>query len=362
MEETKRGAIALLGATGFTGQLIAAELAKQSTPFILAGRSAGKLTALQNQLNAPNLLKTVVATPDNPASLAELFKPPTAIVINCVGPFTDLGEPVIKAALESGIHYIDITGEQVYIAQMLDRYHAVATEKGCLIIPACGFEYAVGNWAAAHAVAGLEPLDNINIFLTAQNASTSRGTQLSALKLLSNAGYGWKNGKRTAHLTAHKSTVVNFPVPFGKRRTIWIPSGEIVTLPRHVKVQNINAYMSLGGILPYVTRLGFFMLPLAASALSLLMRDGKKYTPEPHKRKPFDWAIIIEASGSKGKSTVTLQGQDVYGLTAHITLYAAQQLLAGNYTKPGVLGVAHALAYQPALEMLQAVGVKVQKC
>jgi short subunit dehydrogenase-like uncharacterized protein len=359
MTEKPPKVIALLGATGFTGQLIAAELAKRQMPFIIAGRNAAKLAALQSELNSPSLLKTMVATPDNPASLAELFKPPTALVINCAGPFTDLGEPVVKAALEAGIHYLDITGEQVYIARMLDRYHATATEKGCLVIPACGFEYAVGNWAVAQAVEGLEPLDHISVAIAVKNISTSRGTRLSALKLLGNAGYGWKNRQRTAHLTAHKSKVINFPPPFGKRRTVWIPSGELVTIPRHIKVQNMDGYISLPGIMPYISRLTFFMLPLTSGLLTFFMGSGKNYTPDPHNRKPFEWVVQVEAISSKGNKTVSWQGQDVYGLTALITAYAAGQILAGNYPKAGVLGVAHALDYRPALEMLQQAGVKI---
>jgi short subunit dehydrogenase-like uncharacterized protein len=359
MSENKPTVIALLGATGFTGQLIAAELANQKLPFIIAGRNPAKLTALQQQINSEYLIKSVTASPDNPASLAELFAAPTALVINCAGPFTDLGEPVVKAALAANIHYLDITGEQLYIAQILDRYHTQAVEQNCLVIPACGFEYAVGNWAAAWAAENLEPLDHLTISVAARNASTSRGTQLSALKLLSNAGYGWQNGKRTAHLTAHKSKVIEFPRPFGKKRSVWVPFGDLVTLPRHIKVQNIDGYMAMSGLAPYLTRLFFFMLPLVSPIASALLGSGKNYVPDPHNRKLFEWALTATATGQKGSRTVILQGQDVYGLTAKITAYAARQILAGNFTKAGVLGTAHALDYQPALKMLQENGVKL---
>ena len=34
------------------------------------------------------------------------------VVISCAGPFAKFGEPVLRAALHAGAHYVDTTGEQ----------------------------------------------------------------------------------------------------------------------------------------------------------------------------------------------------------------------------------------------------------
>lgn len=44
------------------------------------------------------------------------------LVINVVGPFGQLGEPMVKAALECGVHYLDTTGEQDWTLRIRDRY------------------------------------------------------------------------------------------------------------------------------------------------------------------------------------------------------------------------------------------------
>lgn len=33
------------------------------------------------------------------------------VIINCCGPYRFFGEPVIKACIESGSHYLDVSGE-----------------------------------------------------------------------------------------------------------------------------------------------------------------------------------------------------------------------------------------------------------
>lgn len=62
------------------------------------------------------------------------------IVLNCVGPFTTYGEPVIKACIDENTHYVDITGEPQFIEAMPDKYHEEAKAKNLFIINACGLD------------------------------------------------------------------------------------------------------------------------------------------------------------------------------------------------------------------------------
>ena len=84
--------IAVLGATGFTGRLIAHDLAKQDVLLILAARNAGKLQALAKEVAAA---ETMVVDVRDAAALDALAQR-AQVVINCVGPFVDYGEPVVR--------------------------------------------------------------------------------------------------------------------------------------------------------------------------------------------------------------------------------------------------------------------------
>ncbi len=117
------GPIVVYGATGYTGRLVSAELARRGATFTVAGRSAAKLAALADSLDtAPE----VAAVPiDDAAGLRALLDGAGA-VIACAGPFVEHGGPVVAAAAETGTHYVDTTGEQPFIRSVFDRWGPIA--------------------------------------------------------------------------------------------------------------------------------------------------------------------------------------------------------------------------------------------
>ena len=46
----------------------------------------------------------------------------------------------MKACVEAGTHYCDITGETPFIRRIIDKYHDEAVENGVFIVPSCGFD------------------------------------------------------------------------------------------------------------------------------------------------------------------------------------------------------------------------------
>src|SRR3954451_18259480 len=150
--------IVLYGPTGYTGRLVTRELVDAGADFVLGGRNAEKLSALSRELGqgAP----TRVASVDDDTSLRALLDG-ADVLINCAGPFTHAGEPVVRAAVEAGVHYIDSTGEQTFIRTVFDRYGAAAESRGVALVPACGFDYVPGDCIARIAARGHEPLDEL---------------------------------------------------------------------------------------------------------------------------------------------------------------------------------------------------------
>src|SRR5262245_61865164 len=104
--------IAVYGATGYTGRLVAAELAEAGADFVISGRNPVKLEALRADLGLESA--PVTASIYDPGSLRALLADCSA-VINCAGPFVKLGEPVLRAAIETGTHYLDTSGEQPWM-------------------------------------------------------------------------------------------------------------------------------------------------------------------------------------------------------------------------------------------------------
>lgn len=142
--------IIILGASGFTGKYVVREALKffdasSSSPLktlALAGRNPSKLAqALEwaAHPNPPPAIPILTADTTNPPSLRRLCSQ-ARLILNCVGPFRLYGEPVVAACVESGCDYLDICGEPEFMERMEAAYHEKASEKGSLVVSACGFD------------------------------------------------------------------------------------------------------------------------------------------------------------------------------------------------------------------------------
>src|ERR1044072_2290628 len=99
--------IALYGATGFTGELIARELKRAGANFLITGRDARKLEALSEELGGVPFKAVPVG---DAAGLRKMLEP-CSVVVACAGPLGLYGEAVVEAAGEAGKHYLDTSGE-----------------------------------------------------------------------------------------------------------------------------------------------------------------------------------------------------------------------------------------------------------
>ncbi len=142
--------VVVYGASGFAGRVVAQHLMK-SLPeskseseskvsdirVAIAGRDELKLRELQQSCEIKP--KIIIAKLDDEESLNRMVKS-TNVVLNCAGPFAKYAEPVIKACVENGTDYLDISGEPLFVRDMMNKYEARAKETGARIIPFCGFD------------------------------------------------------------------------------------------------------------------------------------------------------------------------------------------------------------------------------
>lgn len=76
----------------------------------------------------------------------------TKVVLSTAGPFIKIGTPIVKACVDCGTNYCDITGESPWIRQLIDQFHDTAVEKKIHIVPACGFDsipFDIGSYMIA---------------------------------------------------------------------------------------------------------------------------------------------------------------------------------------------------------------------
>ena len=138
--------IVLFGATGFTGGLTAEYLAANASAdcrWALAGRNPAKLAAVRKRLAGidPALADLPLLTADtSDADSLRAVAEATRVVITTVGPYLQLGEPLVAACAAAGTDYVDLTGEPQFVDEMYLAHHDAAVASGARLVHACGFD------------------------------------------------------------------------------------------------------------------------------------------------------------------------------------------------------------------------------
>ena len=142
------GEIWIVGATGRSGRMIAANLAGRHD-LVLAGRDATRLHELAGRVGGT--ARTVAgATPE--ALAGEIGRARPAVVINLIGPFTRTAAPIVRAC-PPGTGYVDLSNELFGIKGLLDR-HDEAVAAGRTVVTGAGFGVLGTEALALHLCAG----------------------------------------------------------------------------------------------------------------------------------------------------------------------------------------------------------------
>jgi len=135
--------LTLFGATGFVGRLVAEHLAGAApggTRIALAGRSRARLEAVRDGLGpAAADWPLLEADSADSESLRELARR-TRVVVSTVGPYQRHGLPLVEACVAAGTDYADLTGEVLFVRELIERWHEPARASGARIVVSCGFD------------------------------------------------------------------------------------------------------------------------------------------------------------------------------------------------------------------------------
>jgi len=144
MKPSSKFDIVVYGASGFTGQLVAEYLASRyaedsDLKWAMAGRSLEKLAGVRDAIGAPADTPLIAADAADPASLRGMIEQ-TRLVLTTVGPYQFYGSELVAACAASGIDYMDLCGEPLWMRKMIDAHEAEAKSSGGRIVFSCGFD------------------------------------------------------------------------------------------------------------------------------------------------------------------------------------------------------------------------------
>ena len=204
-------AVILYGATSFVGQITAHYLTNflsnaknkdgSNITWAIAGRDEDKLNTLQSKLESK--VDIIIANSKDPASLDDMTKQ-TQVIISTVGPYLKYGEPLIKSCAENGTDYVDLTGEAIFIKDMMDKYQDTAKQSGARIVNSCGFDSIPSDLGVyflqekAEEKFG-ETCNVINMRVKAAKGGISGGTIASMASIFEEAGEDKSRRKQVAN-------------------------------------------------------------------------------------------------------------------------------------------------------------------
>jgi short subunit dehydrogenase-like uncharacterized protein len=304
--------IAVYGAYGHTGKFIVAALYHRGFKPLLCGRDQHQLEHLCRIY--PDL-PIAVADINDASSLDHAFSE-AQLIINCAGPFLDTAEPIIQSAIRLRKHYIDLSAEQQSVLDVFEKY-SDTKELGINIIPAVAFYGGLGDLLSTHLTASWSRIDSINIFIGLSSWRPTKGTKLTGQRNHFTK-VEWVEGKLEP-ITPSSPFEKEFPHPIGTQAMIAVPLSEIITLSRHLNVQNIKTYINKNAI----------------DDLRAEATEGPNTINTKNRSSQIFNIQVVATSGDKSK-TISAHGQDIYAVTAPLVVEAAIRILGNQQLLRGV--------------------------
>jgi short subunit dehydrogenase-like uncharacterized protein len=349
--------ILLFGATGFTGRLTAKALARRGASFAICGRNRAKLESLAQKTGSPDVH---IAQAGDTAALVRALEG-VRVLVTSVGPFSELGYTAANAAIEAGVHYIDSTGEVLFVDRLLREFDARARAAGVAMAPAIGFDEVPADVGITLACEGMSRPSAKVTYATPTTAS--RGTLQSVLELLASQGFRVSAGKLRSLTSGDCERWAPMPPPLGVRRSISAPMAIGRIAPLHIDLESLDSYMTIGTFRHAAFKVGF---PLVRGGLAIrpvrdLVWKAIRRLPEGPvgDARRARWTVLVEARSNERFRNVVVVGRDVYGLTAELLASSAIVMSDDEYVASGVLAPVDAIGLETLHKELVDNGVNI---
>jgi short subunit dehydrogenase-like uncharacterized protein len=337
MERHRTGRWLLYGANGYTGELIAREAVRRGARPVLAGRSQSRIAALAEELG----LEHRVFGLDNAAALRNGIDE-FDLVLHCAGPFSATAEPMMRACILTGTHYLDITGEiSVFEDAFLLDQEARAAD--IVICPGVGFDVVPTDCVAAALRDALPGATRLALGYDSRSG-LSPGTAKTMVEGIPLGCSVREDGEIRQVPLAHKTRRIDFGN--GEKLAMTIRWGDVATAYRSTGIPNVEVYIPASPRL--VSRLRKVNLIRSVFGWGPVQRILKRRIektvrgPTEEQRRDADMFVWGEAESLTGeRRTARVRTANGYDVTVTASLGIVDILLQGGaaagYATPSML-------------------------
>jgi short subunit dehydrogenase-like uncharacterized protein len=295
----------IYGATGYTGRMATEHAVAAGLKLILAGRDTARLVPLAAELGVEYRAFGL----QDDAAVQEAISD-VSVLLNCAGPFAKTAEPLVTAAIRSGVHYLDVAAEldSYLLAETLDE---AAQAAGVMLLPGSGGSVAMLGCLAGHAAQRLSTVRRMGIALHV-TGSMSRGSAISAAENMTTEVLHRVDGTLASR---NPADVREFDFGTGPLICQPVTLPDLVTIWKATKIPNIETFVHVsGGAFPQGD---LAALPDGPTAEQ---RDANRYQAT---------AVVEGEDGVVARSVLdTVNG---YTFTPMAAAEAARRVLAGEH-------------------------------
>jgi len=333
--------VAVYGASGHTGQLVAQDLVARGYEPLLLGRNREALERVAAGLKGNSSVATAeVGDADALHAILEGI----GVLINCAGPHGDTSFPLALAAIDSGVHYLDTNAVEQFAAKRLfDDLSRAAVHAGIAVVPGMATFGGLGDLLASEVARGLSPVAAMTVAYIVDGWIPTRGSMMTASRTQGAPRLRFEAGLFSEELQPTRIKAFDFGHPIGVRDVVEnYPGVDVAMIPQHVLADAVAVHMTLSTLQEF-------------RAIDPAIAAGT----DAQARKMTDFGVLVEARHDKGVSRMIARGKDIYGFTATMMGTAVEQLANGP-ARAGVLSPAQLFEADTFLEALTRQGLAIQ--
>jgi short subunit dehydrogenase-like uncharacterized protein len=361
--------VVLYGASGFSGRLIAEFLREYNVPFVAAGRNQKKIQEVLSRV--PGIETADYEIAEVQGTVGDLTKLFTGakIVCNTVGPLIYYGPPVIEACLNAGCHYLDISGEQVWVRQVAENWGPKFAEKGLLVAPATAYMSSVSDVAVRLCLetGGIDTLEILSMFLGMPTFGSTQtifaSIPMEAWYLERNEYKPWSRAK-AYEVVAPGCIQTQLALPWGGfPHPVWFKN--------HPQIANVR---TLGGLLDrqimetvaatekhFEEKIRSLPKQEQERQLAEMANSVQAGTPPRENTRMHRTIDVVLGRGSTNFVQCIMYGTCAYRTTGLVQAFAARHLTYAPPRKVGFASPCEAFGHRELLQALENFGLSRAK-